>query len=86
MKRLYFGFIWQWKWDTVVGFNPIGLEFEYEKFDPSLTIKLVIMGIGFQVVWLVPWDTKESVYAKECSDNILSILGMEDRSNDNPTT
>jgi len=76
MKRLFFGFIWQWKGGAFIGFNPIGVEFEYEKFEPSITLKVVLMGIGIQIILLCPWETTESRYAKECAKDIWSILSL----------
>ena len=76
MKRLFFGFIWQYHGGSWIGFNPIGIEFEYERFEPSLAFKFVIMGIGFQVLWLCPWDTAESLYAEECAKNMQELLSL----------
>jgi len=76
MKRLFFGFIWQWRLGTYIGFNPIGLEFEYEKFEPFMAFRVVILGIGIQVMWLCPWETVESRYAKECAKHVQSILSL----------
>lgn len=78
MKRLFFGFIWQWRGGLYIVFNPIVMEFEYEKFEPSLTFKVVLMGIGVQVMWLCPWETTESKYAQECAKDMLSILSVGD--------
>ena len=76
MKRWFFGFIWQWHGGSWIGFNPIGIEFEYEKFDPSLAFKIVILGVGFQILYLCPWETKESLYAKDCTSNMMNILSV----------
>jgi hypothetical protein len=88
MKRLFFGFIWQWKGGAYIGFNPISIEFVYEKFEPSISVSIVILGVGVQILWLCPWETVESQYAKECAkqmQGILSLggdLGERDRSGD----
>lgn len=88
MKRLFFGFIWQWRSEPYIGFNPIGMEFVYEKFEPSISVSVVILGVGIQILWLCPWETVESLYAKECAkqmQDILSLggdLGERDRSGD----
>lgn len=77
MKNLFFDFIWQYQGGDWIDFNPIGIEFEYEKLEPSLTFKFIIMGIGFQILWICPWQTKESEYAQECSKKVMEILSME---------
>ena len=76
MKRLFFGFIWQWKGGSLIDFNPIGVGFEYEKFEPSWTFTFVLMGLGIQVMWLCPWDTAESLYAEECAKNMQELLSL----------
>jgi hypothetical protein len=65
MKRLYFEFINQYHGGSLIGFNPIGIELEYEKYEPSLEFKLVVMGFGFIIMYLCPWKTDESKYAEE---------------------
>ena len=64
-KRWWFEWIWQYVNDAWIGWNPIGIEFEYDKVDPSLTFKIVLLGVGFQITWLVPWETEYSRYAKD---------------------
>lgn len=76
MKRVFFGFIWQWRNEPYIGFNPIGMEFAYEKFEPSISFSVVILGVGVQIVWLCPWETAESRYAKECAKQMQDILSL----------
>ena len=77
MKKLFFEFIWQWRGGAWIGFNPIGVEFEYDKYEPVMAFKFVVMGVGFQIVLICPWETKESVYAKECLENTWQILSID---------
>lgn len=74
MKRFYFNWIWQWINDDFIGFNPIGIEFEYDKLDPSMTIMVVLLGAGFSITMVCPWETKESTYAKECAKSFITFF------------
>jgi len=62
MKRLFFDFIWQYGRSNPIlpstVFSPIVIEFEYDKFDPSLTFEVIVMGMGFEVFFLLPWKAK----------------------------
>jgi len=75
MKRLFFEFVWQWRGGWIT-FNPIAVEFEYEKFEPSMALMVVLMGIGIQITWLCPWETDESSYAKEAAKNLEEFLSL----------
>ncbi len=70
MKKFFIDFIWQWVNDDWIGFNPIGVELEYDKSEPSLGFKVVIMGVGVDILWVVPWQTKQSKYAQECLKSV----------------
>jgi hypothetical protein len=72
MKRLFFEWIWQWVGGPYIGFNPIGIELEYDKFGPTITFMVVLMGVGFQVTWLGAWKTEESQRIQQ-GDYLLSI-------------
>lgn len=76
MKRFFFEWIWQWGGGGWIGFNPIGIEFEYDKFEPAMVFKVVVMGLGAQIIWLCPWETDESAFAKECM-NDLTLFSID---------
>jgi hypothetical protein len=78
MKKLYFEWIWQWIGGPWIGFNPVGIEFEYDKYEPTMALKIVLLGVGFVITWLCPWKTKESEYAEECmKNNMWQILSVD---------
>jgi hypothetical protein len=74
MKRLFFEWIWQWVNSEWIGFNPIGMEFEYDKSEPSVSFRFVLLGAGFALYWLVPWETRQSKYYKECTKNLTDFF------------
>lgn len=87
MKRLYFEWIWQWVNGVWLGFNPIGIEFEYDKAEPAITFMMVLMGVGFQITWLCPWETKVSKYMRDQLEanpegNPWRILSVIDKDQD----
>ncbi len=86
MKKLFFEFIWQWVGGAWVGFNPIGIELEYDKYEPALGLTMVFMGVGIKIYWIVPWETEESIYARECTEGIISFLTRSTEATDDPNS
>jgi len=76
MKKLFIDWIWQWVNDDWIGFNPIGLELEYDKSEPSLGFKFVILGIGIDILWIVPWETQKSKEVKESLKSIHDFFSV----------
>lgn len=78
MKRWFFDWLWQYHGGEWIGWNPIGIEFEYDKCEPAMAFKFVILGVGFQITWLCPWETETSKFMRELSDAMpILTLGPE---------
>lgn len=72
MKRLFFEFICDWRYQgrDYVGTSLIELTFDYLRNEPSMAVRLVILGFGFSVVWLCPWETEGSIEMKKIIEEV----------------
>lgn len=75
MKRFSFCWINQWHIDDAfLTFAPIGVTVDYDLFGPELSLRVALMGFGFQLTFVCPWETEYSQWAKEVEKSMGSVI------------